>query len=161
MSRAFQERFLNEQIREYEQLLRDGAGRNATRAHRNLIKVIEKQKAAREERLKDLLAGDKKDDGLVFDELGADHLFVDEAHFFNEACSVCSYVGRGLRPSTTLPGPDAWESAAAWSSTVPLRRRIRSRGRQPTRQGRVVPVPWATGQLAQPFQVRRVRPAGV
>jgi N12 class adenine-specific DNA methylase len=161
MSREYQERFLNEQIREYEQLLRDGAGRNATRAHRNLIKVIEKQKAAREERLKDLLAEDKKDDGLVFDELGADHLFIDEAHTYNEACSVCSYVGRGLRPSATLPGSDAWESAAAWLSTVPLRRRIRSRGRQPTRQGRVVPVPWATGQLAQPFQVRRVRPAGV
>ena len=54
----------------------------ATRAHRNLIKTIEKQKAAREERLKDLLAEDKKDDGLVFDELGVDHIFIDEAHYF-------------------------------------------------------------------------------
>ena len=52
------------------------------RAHRNLIKTIEKQKAAREERLKDLLAEDKKDDGLVFDELGVDHVFIDEAHYF-------------------------------------------------------------------------------
>ena len=33
-------------------------------------------------RLKDLLAEDKKDDGLVFDELGVDHVFIDEAHFF-------------------------------------------------------------------------------
>jgi N12 class adenine-specific DNA methylase len=33
-------------------------------------------------RLKDLLAKDKKDDGLVFDELGADHIFIDEAHYF-------------------------------------------------------------------------------
>jgi hypothetical protein len=82
MSRAYQEKFLSEQIEEYNQLLLDGASRDATRAHRNLIKTIEKQKAAREERLKDLLAEDKKDDGLVFDELGADHLFIDEAQYY-------------------------------------------------------------------------------
>ena len=51
-------------------------------ANRNLIKTIEKQKAARAERLKDLLAEDKKDDGLVFEELGVDHVFIDEAHYF-------------------------------------------------------------------------------
>ena len=82
MSRDYQEKFLKEQIAEYDQLLCDGASKNATRAHRNLIKTIEKQKAKREERLKDLLAEDKKDDGLVFDELGADHIFIDEAHYF-------------------------------------------------------------------------------
>jgi len=53
-----------------------------TRVHRNLIKTIEKQKAARVERLKELLAEDKKDDGLVFDELGVDHIFVDEAQYY-------------------------------------------------------------------------------
>ena len=84
MSRGYQERFLREQIAEYEHLLCDHArGRNdASRAHRNIIKTIEKQKASREARLKELLAEDKKDDGLVFDELGVDHLFIDEAHFF-------------------------------------------------------------------------------
>ena len=51
-------------------------------ANRNLIKTIEKQKAAASERLKDLLAEDKKDDGLVFDELGVDHIFIDEAQYF-------------------------------------------------------------------------------
>jgi N12 class adenine-specific DNA methylase len=82
MSRAYQEQFLREQIEEYTELLCDGANRDATRTHRNLIKTIEKQKAAREEKLKDLLAGDKKDDGLVFDELGVDHVFIDEAQYF-------------------------------------------------------------------------------
>src|ERR1700704_5846065 len=82
MSREYQEQFLNQQIKEYEELLCEGASKDATRAHRNLIKTIEKQKAAREERLQDLLAQDKKDDGLVFDELGVDHLFIDEAHYF-------------------------------------------------------------------------------
>ncbi len=82
MSQDYQEEFLNEQIREYDQLLTDTKSSDATRNKRNLIKTIEKQKAARENRLKELLAEDKKDDGLVFDELGVDHLFIDESHYF-------------------------------------------------------------------------------
>ncbi|MFZ1935269.1 MAG: DEAD/DEAH box helicase family protein [Thermoguttaceae bacterium] len=80
MSRDYQEKFLREQIAEYDELLREHAG--AKGANRNLIKTIEKQKAARAERLKNLLAEHKKDDGLVFDELGVDHVFIDEAHYF-------------------------------------------------------------------------------
>jgi N12 class adenine-specific DNA methylase len=80
MSKDYQEKFLREQIEEYDQLLREHTG--AKGSNRNLIKTIEKQKAAREERLQDLLAEDKKDDGLVFDELGVDHVFIDEAHYF-------------------------------------------------------------------------------
>ncbi len=80
MSRDYQEKFLLEQIAEYDELLREHAG--AKGANRNLIKTIEKQKAARAERLKNLLAEHKKDDGLVFDELGVDHVFIDEAHYF-------------------------------------------------------------------------------
>ncbi|MGE4000610.1 MAG: DEAD/DEAH box helicase family protein, partial [Planctomycetaceae bacterium] len=80
MSRDYQEKFLTEQIAEYDELLREHAADRG--ANRNLIKTIEKQKAARAERLKNLLAEDKKDDGLVFDELGVDHVFIDEAHYF-------------------------------------------------------------------------------
>ena len=80
MSRDYQEKFLLEQIAEYDDLLREHASTKGS--NRNLIKTIEKQKAARVERLKTLLAEDKKDDGLVFDELGVDHLFIDEAHYF-------------------------------------------------------------------------------
>jgi N12 class adenine-specific DNA methylase len=78
MSREFQERFLREQIAEYDELLTDRAAEKFSKSNRNMIKTIEKQKAAREAKLKDLLAGEKKDDGLVFDELGVDHLFIDE-----------------------------------------------------------------------------------
>jgi N12 class adenine-specific DNA methylase len=80
LSKEYQGKFLQEQIAEYDALLREHAG--AKGANRNLMKTIEKQKAAREERLKDLLAEDKKDDGLVFDQLGCDHVFIDEAHYF-------------------------------------------------------------------------------
>jgi len=82
MSRAFQQQFLRQQIAEYEELLCDGASKDATRGHRNLIKTIEKQKAGREEKLKELAAEDKKDDGLNFDELAIDHIFIDEAQYY-------------------------------------------------------------------------------
>ncbi|MDR3635869.1 MAG: DEAD/DEAH box helicase family protein [Isosphaeraceae bacterium] len=81
MSKEFQERFLREQIAEYDELLRDSASAKAGPL-RNIIKTIEKQKARREERIKELAAADKKDDGLVFDELGIDDITVDEAHYF-------------------------------------------------------------------------------
>jgi hypothetical protein len=82
MSRAFQAEFLTAQIKEYEQLLSETSAAKGSRRNRNMIKTIEKQKARREERLTELLAEDKKDDGLVFDELGVDHVFIDEAHYF-------------------------------------------------------------------------------
>ncbi len=82
MSRDYQADFLRQQIAEYDQLLIETAANKSDKAQRNLIKTIEKQKVAREEKLKDLLAEDKKDDGLVFDELGVDHLFIDEAQYF-------------------------------------------------------------------------------
>jgi N12 class adenine-specific DNA methylase len=81
MSHAYQERCLREQIAAYDQLLCNSAAAETSRAHRNIIKTLEKQKARREERLKDLLAAEKKDDGLVFDELGVDLIFIDEAHY--------------------------------------------------------------------------------
>jgi N12 class adenine-specific DNA methylase len=71
MSRDFQATFLREQIEEYEELLTGAARGDQTRGRRNIIKTLEKQKARRQERLKDLLAEGKKDDGLVFDELAA------------------------------------------------------------------------------------------
>ncbi len=79
MSKDYQQRFLRDQIKDYDQLLRDHAGNSTPR---NIIKTIEKQKARRAERLKELSAEEKKDDGLVFDELGVDHVFIDEAHYF-------------------------------------------------------------------------------
>ena len=82
MSKDYQERFLREQIEEYYQLTIDDARSDTSRRNRNIIKSIQKQIAARQERLKNLLAEDKKDDGLVFDELGVDHVFIDEAHYF-------------------------------------------------------------------------------
>src|SRR4029450_302631 len=78
---SYRPKFL-QSYRKAKTLLTDSAFDKNDRGQRNLIKTIEKQKAQREERLKDLLAEDKKDDGLVFDELGVDHIFIDEQHYF-------------------------------------------------------------------------------
>ncbi|MCA9194596.1 MAG: DEAD/DEAH box helicase family protein [Planctomycetales bacterium] len=82
MSKKYQQQFLKQQIDDYSKLLIETAAHGGSEKHRNLIKAIEKQKVNRENKLKDLSAEDKKDDGLVFDELGVDHIFVDEAHYF-------------------------------------------------------------------------------
>jgi N12 class adenine-specific DNA methylase len=85
MSPAYQAEFLREQIADYEALLTDAeraAQESGDRGQRHILKTLEKQKQRREERLRDLLAADKKDDGLVFDELGVDHLFIDESQYF-------------------------------------------------------------------------------
>lgn len=84
MSNDFQARYLQEQIDNYESLIVDSEraeqnSRSYDRAHRNIIKALEKQKARYEGKLKALMAEDKKDDGLVFDELGIDYLFYDES----------------------------------------------------------------------------------
>jgi len=81
MSREYKVQFIRDQIGAYEELLRGSAAADENRAGRNLIKTIEKQKARHEERLRQLLADRKKDDGLVFDELGIDYLFIDEAQY--------------------------------------------------------------------------------
>jgi N12 class adenine-specific DNA methylase len=85
MSHEYQAAFLREQIVEYEELLKDAeraARASGDRGQRHIVKTLEKQKANCEERLRDVLAADKKDDGLVFDELGVDHLCIDESHYF-------------------------------------------------------------------------------
>ena len=87
MSREFQERFLQEEIQAYESLLVDAAEvrehERYNQAHRNIIKSLEKQKARYEAKLEVLAAKEKKDDGLVFDELGVDYLFVDECFTYD------------------------------------------------------------------------------
>ena len=79
LSKEYQEQFLREQIAAYDELLTERAAGAYSKAKRNILKTIEKQKASREAKLKDLLAEDKKDDGLVFDELGVDFVFYDES----------------------------------------------------------------------------------
>lgn len=89
MGAEFQERFLREQIEEYDNLLAE----KAVKSSRNLIKTIEKQKAQREAKLKELSAEEKKDDGIRFEELGVDQIFIDELQHYKNG-DVASKMDR-------------------------------------------------------------------
>jgi N12 class adenine-specific DNA methylase len=102
---SYRPKFL-QSYRKAKTLLADSAFDDRDRGQRNLIKTIEKQKAQREERLKDLLAEDKKDDGLVFDELGVDHIYIDESHYFKNletalGKQTCKIPDRDLESAIT------------------------------------------------------------
>ena len=82
MSPDFQLQFLHEQVDDYDNLLTDMRQAANDEADKRLIKQIEKKKAAWEERLNELMNADSKDTGLTFEEMGVDHVFIDEAHLF-------------------------------------------------------------------------------
>jgi N12 class adenine-specific DNA methylase/predicted O-methyltransferase YrrM len=70
--------FYNEQLHELELAIRQ----HSDKSNRRLVKDLERAKKRLETRLKLLMADEKKDNTLTFEELGIDRLFVDEAHYF-------------------------------------------------------------------------------
>src|SRR6266536_3172794 len=78
MSRETKEEFFREQLQELELARLQFTDRNCRRA----VKDLERAKKRLETRLKLLMAEQKKDNTLTFEELGVDFLIVDEAQFF-------------------------------------------------------------------------------
>ena len=86
LSAERQERQLREQIDEIEGAIAElkwQRGENFT------IKQMEKTRKSLEARLDKLLAADKKDDVITFEQLGVDRLFVDESHAFKNCAKRC------------------------------------------------------------------------
>ncbi len=79
VSRERQERMLQEQIYEIEDGLMELRANNAERF---TIKSLEKTKKSLEVKLKKLQDTSRKDDVIIFEQLGVDRLYVDEAHAF-------------------------------------------------------------------------------
>lgn len=79
LSAERQERQLREQIDEIEGSI---AELKYQRGENFTIKQMEKTRKSLEARLDKLLAADKKDDVITFEQLGVDRLFVDESHVF-------------------------------------------------------------------------------
>ena len=79
LSAERQERQLREQIDEIEGSI---AELKYQRGENFTIKQMEKTRKSLEARLDKLLAADKKDDVITFEQLGVDRLFVDESHAF-------------------------------------------------------------------------------
>ena len=79
LSMERQEAHLREQIEDIEEALSE---LKYQRGESFTIKQMEKTRKTLEVRLEKLLANDKKDDVVTFEELGVDRLFVDESHAF-------------------------------------------------------------------------------
>jgi len=92
-----QVQFLEEQVNELARAIAEQ--RDEKRGSR-VIKELEKAKKRLETHLKELLAEDRKDEGLCFEQLGVDRLFVDEAHHFKNLFYVTKMTRIAGLPQT-------------------------------------------------------------
>lgn len=76
LSAERQAKFIEAEIADYEDAIRSAKGDRVT------VKQLEKSKKRREEKLTAMMEAKDKDEGLSFEETGADSIFVDEAHLF-------------------------------------------------------------------------------
>lgn len=79
VSRERQEKFIRDQQRELRAQIEES---KRGKDDRQIVKALEAALSALDTRLRKLLAKQKKDDLLSFEETGGDQLFVDEAHLF-------------------------------------------------------------------------------
>lgn len=96
VSRATQEEFFKEQLRELQLAIEEQRQADDTRT----VKMLERAKKRLETRLKELSAMERRDDGLTFEELGVDRLFVDEAHYFKNLFYVSKMTRIAGLPQT-------------------------------------------------------------
>jgi N12 class adenine-specific DNA methylase/adenine-specific DNA methylase len=94
VSRKTQEEFFHEQLRELSLAIEQ------QREDSRIVKTLERAKKRLETRLKELLAMERKDDTLTFEELGVDRLFVDEAHYFKNLFYVSKMTRISGLPQT-------------------------------------------------------------
>ena len=97
LSTETQEAFFTEQIAALSNAITEQ--QQEARGSR-LVKELEKAKKRLETKLKELLAEGRKDDGLTFEELGVDRLFVDEAHHFKNLLYVSKMTRIAGLPQT-------------------------------------------------------------
>jgi N12 class adenine-specific DNA methylase len=97
LSQATPEAFFTEQIDALENAITEQ--QREDRGSR-IVKDLEKAKKRLETKLKELLAEGRKDDGLTFEQLGVDRLFVDEAHHFKNLFYVSKMTRIAGLPQT-------------------------------------------------------------
>jgi N12 class adenine-specific DNA methylase len=97
VSDATKKEFFREQLHDLEMAIREQrAGKN----DRRIVKDLERAKKRLETRLKLLLAEEKKDNTLTFEELGVDRLFIDEAQYFKNLFYVSKMTRIAGLPQT-------------------------------------------------------------
>src|SRR5688572_2779408 len=99
MSVETKHEFFREQLHELElAILEHKTGQN----NRRIVKDLERAKKRLETKLKLLVADEKKDTTLTFEEIGVDRLFVDEAHYFKNLFYISKMTRIADRKSTRL-----------------------------------------------------------
>jgi N12 class adenine-specific DNA methylase len=96
ISRAAQEEFIKGEVRELSLAIEQQTQEHNSR----IVKMLERAKKRLEGKLKELAAVEHKDDGLTFEELGVDRLFVDEAHYFKNLFYVSKMTRIAGLPQT-------------------------------------------------------------
>ena len=96
ISRAAQEEFIKGEMRELSLAIEQQSQEHNSR----IVKMLERAKKRLEGKLKELAAAEHKDDGLTFEELGVDRLFVDEAHYFKNLFYVSKMTRIAGLPQT-------------------------------------------------------------
>jgi N12 class adenine-specific DNA methylase len=96
VSRAAQEEFIKGEARELSLAIEQQRQERNSR----IVKMLERAKKRLEGKLKELAAEGHKDDGLTFEELGVDRLFVDEAHCFKNLFYVSKMTRIAGLPQT-------------------------------------------------------------
>ena len=100
MSARAQEDFLQEQLAELEDCIREQKANNISSSNSRLVKELERAKKRLESRIKTLAAEHRKDNTLTFEELGVDRLFVDEAQAFKNLFYVTKMTRVAGLPQT-------------------------------------------------------------
>ena len=96
LSRASQEEFIQAQLRELALAIEQQRGESGSR----IVKMLERAKKKLEGKLKDLMADERRDDTITFEELGVDRLIVDEAHAFKNLFYVSKMTRIAGLPQT-------------------------------------------------------------
>jgi N12 class adenine-specific DNA methylase len=96
VSRETQEEFFKEQLRELSLAIEQQRQQEDSR----MVKILERAKKRLETRLKELTSSERKDDTIMFEELGVDRLFVDEAHYFKNLFYVTKMTRIAGLPQT-------------------------------------------------------------
>lgn len=86
ISRERQQMYIERQVEEIAGAI---AMAKVEEGERYTIKQMEKTKKGLEQKLEKLANQDKKDDVVTFEQLGVDHLFVDESHYYKNGAKRC------------------------------------------------------------------------
>ncbi len=92
VSHATERAYIEEQLATYEAAIQS-FGRDQGRSEKRMVKELEKAKDRLNARIKEMLAKVQSDDVVTFEELGVDHLSVDEAHNFKNL-AIATKLGR-------------------------------------------------------------------